>query len=153
MAFTKNTLAKHAGTQQPVRVRKKVAPLRTGSLRIMVVDDNEDAATMLALLLEFNGHQVTVEHDPRLALQRAVAEPFDTFLLDIGLPGMDGTELARRLRAMPVGREALIVAITGYGQQFDRKNAFKAGFDHYFMKPIEPAKLLPVLIGFSQARP
>ena len=116
----------------------------------MVVDDNADAATMLALLLEFNGHQVVVEHDPRQALQRANAETFDAFLLDIGLPGMDGTELARRLRAMPVGRKALMVAITGYGQHFDRSNALKAGFDHYFVKPIEPTKLLAVLGDFHK---
>lgn len=116
----------------------------------MVVDDNVDAAAMLALLLEFSGHQVIVEHEPRLALQRAVSERFDIFLLDIGLPDMDGTELARRLRAMPVGRKAMMVAITGYGQHFDRRNALKAGFDHYFVKPIEPPKLLAVLRGFSQ---
>lgn len=99
----------------------------------MVVDDNVDAAAMLALLLEFNGHQVTIEHDPLLALRRATSKMFDTFLLDIGLPGMDGTELARRLRTMPVGRTSLMVAITGYGQHFDRRNALKAGFDHYFV--------------------
>jgi signal transduction histidine kinase/ActR/RegA family two-component response regulator len=127
----------------------KSAP-QTGSLRIMVVDDNVDAAAMLALLLEFNGHQVTVEHDPQLALQRAALEPFDTFLLDIGLPGMDGTELAHRLRRMPVGRKALMVAITGYGQHFDRKNALQAGFDHYFVKPIEPPKLLVMLTDFKK---
>jgi CheY-like chemotaxis protein len=103
-------------------------------------------------LLEFNGHQVTVEHDPQLALQRATSEAFDIFLLDIGLPGMDGTELARRLRAMPVGRNALMVAITGYGQHLDRKNARKAGFDHYFVKPIEPPKLLAVLSSVSGKR-
>jgi PAS domain S-box-containing protein len=129
---------------------KRELPFQAGSLRIMVVDDNADAATMLALLLEFNGHQVAVEHDPRQALQRANMEPFDAFLLDIGLPGMDGTELARRLRAMPTGRRALMVAITGYGQHFDRSNALKAGFDHYFVKPIEPTKLLAVLAGFDK---
>jgi CheY-like chemotaxis protein len=133
----------------PRQQSKKLAT-QASSLRILVVDDNVDAAAMLALLLEFNGHQVTVEHDPQDALHRAVSEPFDIFLLDIGLPGMDGTELARRLRAMPVGRKALMVAITGYGQHFDRKNAFKAGFDHYFVKPIEPPNLLGVLTGFAQ---
>lgn len=73
-------------------------------LRILIVDDNVDAAAMLALLLEFHGHQVAIEHDPWLALQRATSQSFDTFLLDIGLPGIDGTELARRLRVMPAGR-------------------------------------------------
>jgi PAS domain S-box-containing protein len=123
---------------------------QSGSLRVMVVDDNVDAAAMLALVLEFKGHQVTVEHDPRPALQRATAEAFDVFLLDIGLPGMDGTELARRLRTMPAARKAMMVAITGYGQHFDRKNALKAGFDYYFVKPVEPSKLLDVLGSFEQ---
>jgi CheY-like chemotaxis protein len=116
----------------------------------MVVDDNEDAANMLASLLEVTGHHVTVEHDPRRALKRALLQDYDVFLLDIGLPGMDGTELARRLRATPSGRGALIAATTGYGQHFDRRNALRAGFDHYFVKPIEPPKLLAVLADFQK---
>ena len=92
-----------------------------------------------------------IEHDPWLALQRAMSESFDTFLLDIGLPGMDGTKLARRLRAMPVGRTSLMVAITGYGQHFDRSNALQAEFDHYFVKPIEPSKLLVTLLDFQKS--
>lgn len=143
-------LTKNTGTLA-LSHRKNESSSQAGSLRIMVVDDNVDAATMLALLLESNGHQVTVEHDPRLALQRATSETFDTFLLDIGLPGMDGTELARRLRVMPVGRKSLMVAITGYGQHFDRRNALRAGFDYYFVKPIEPSKLLALLADFQKS--
>jgi CheY-like chemotaxis protein len=79
-------------------------------------------------------------------------ETFDAFLLDIGLPGMDGTELARRLRVMPVGRNALMVAVTGYGQHFDRRNALRAGFDFYFVKPVEPPKLLAVLAQFQESK-
>jgi PAS domain S-box-containing protein len=115
------------------------------ALRILVVDDNYDAAKMLCLLLEAMGHDVSAEHHPRAALTRAMHEHYDAYLLDIGLPEMDGTELARRLRAMPSGRNALMVAITGYGQQFDRRNALRAGFDHYFVKPVDPAKLAAVL--------
>jgi CheY-like chemotaxis protein len=140
-------------TETPTAGNQTNVLSQVSGLRIMVVDDNVDAAAMLALLLEFNGHQVTVEHDPGPALQRAASERFDVFLLDIGLPGMDGTELARRLRALPVGRHALMVAITGYGQHFDRKNALKAGFDHYFVKPIEPSKLLIVLGNFERKHP
>jgi CheY-like chemotaxis protein len=140
-------------TETPTAGNQTNVLSQVSGLRIMVVDDNVDAAAMLALLLEFNGHQVTVEHDPGSALQRAASERFDVFLLDIGLPGMDGTELARRLRALPVGRHALMVAITGYGQHFDRKNALKAGFDHYFVKPIEPSKLLIVLGNFERKHP
>jgi signal transduction histidine kinase/CheY-like chemotaxis protein len=115
------------------------------SLRILVVDDNQDAATMLCILLESMGHNVTAEHHPRAALDRAMREQYDAYLLDIGLPEMDGTELARRLRAMPSGRNALMIAITGYGQQFDRRNALRAGFDHYFVKPADPVKLTAAL--------
>jgi CheY-like chemotaxis protein len=119
----------------PTGYRKSELTLQAGSLRILVVDDNADAAAMLAVFLEFNGYHVTVEHDPRQPLQRATGETFDAFLLDIELPGMDGTELARRLRMMPVGRNALMMAVTGYGQHFDRRNALRAGFDFYFVKP------------------
>jgi CheY-like chemotaxis protein len=65
---------------------------------------------------------------------------------------MDGTELARRLRMMPVGRNALMVAVTGYGQHFDRRNALRAGFDSYFVKPLEPPKLLAVLAQFQERK-
>jgi PAS domain S-box-containing protein len=119
------------------------------SLRIMVVDDNVDAATMLAELLGATGHDVAVEHAPRAALERALGQKYDAYLLDIGLPEIDGTELARRLRAMPSGKNALMVAITGYGQQFDRRNALRAGFDYYFVKPVDPAKLVAILAGLK----
>lgn len=115
------------------------------ALRILVVDDNQDAATMLCVLLEAMGYNVAVDYHPRAALNRAMHQQYDVYLLDIGLPEMDGNELARRLRAMPSGRNALMIAITGYGQQFDRRNALRAGFDHYFVKPADPAKLTAVL--------
>lgn len=100
---------------------------------------------MLCILLEAMGHNVTAEHHPRAPLDRAMHEQYDAYLLDIGLLEMDRTELARRLRAMPSGRNALMVAITGYGQQFDRRNALRAGFDHYFVKPADPVKLTAAL--------
>lgn len=115
------------------------------SLRLMVVDDNVDAAQMLAMLLETTGHQVLVEHDSQSALERARHEAFDACLLDIGLPGMDGNELARRLRAMPATKKALLVAITGYGQRFDRESAAESGFDHYLVKPANPTTLAALL--------
>jgi signal transduction histidine kinase len=114
-------------------------------LRVLLVDDNVDAAQTLALLLESAGHLVTTSHDPRDALLRASQTNFDASLLDIGLPGMDGFELVRRLRAMETGRPALMVAITGYGQQFDRDSALTAGFDQYFVKPADPDELFALL--------
>jgi CheY-like chemotaxis protein len=114
-------------------------------LRILVVDNNTDAATMLSMLLENVGHVVAVEHHPHAAIDNAIHHQYDAYLLDIGLPEMDGTELARRLRAIPSRRNALMIAITGYGQQFDRRNALRAGFDHYFVKPVDPTKLAAAL--------
>ena len=113
--------------------------------RILVVDDNQDAATMLCMLLETMGHDVTAVHHPREALECAMHKHYDAYLLDIGLPEMDGTELARRLRGMPAGQNALMVAITGYGQQYDRRGALSAGFDHYFVKPIDQGELNAIL--------
>jgi signal transduction histidine kinase/ActR/RegA family two-component response regulator len=121
-----------------------------GSLNLMLVDDNVDAALTLGLLLESGGHAVTVVHDPRDALARAARQPYDGFLLDIGLPGMSGYELARRLRKLPGAGEALLVAITGYGRQSDQGSADGAGFDHYFVKPVDPAGLFGVLARRAQ---
>ncbi|GAC1427982.1 MAG: hypothetical protein NVSMB6_28040 [Burkholderiaceae bacterium] len=83
------------------------------ALRILVADDNKDAATMLCMLLESMGHDVTAVHHPREALDRTMHEHYDAYLLDIGLTEMDGIELARRLRAMLSGRNGLMIAITG----------------------------------------
>jgi signal transduction histidine kinase/CheY-like chemotaxis protein len=123
------------------------AAARDEGLSIMVVDDNVDAAAMLALLLEASGHRVIVEHDPLRALERARTEAPQVCLLDIGLPGIDGYELARRLRAQPVTAHALLVAITGYGQDSDRERAAAAGFDRHLVKPMDLGTLQDVLAG------
>ncbi|MDB5794421.1 MAG: putative histidine kinase, hybrid [Noviherbaspirillum sp.] len=115
------------------------------SLRVMVVDDNADAAHMLAMLLEASGHQVMVEYRARQALERARTEMPDVCLLDIGLPEIDGNELAKRLKAEPETARAVLIAVTGYGQWHDRNSALAAGFSHYFVKPVDTAKLIAVL--------
>jgi PAS domain S-box-containing protein len=120
-------------------------------LRLMVVDDNRDAARSLAMLLQMSGHQVSIEYEPYAALERARVEAPDACLLDIGLPGMDGNELARRLRALPQTSRALLVAITGYGQDYDRTTSMEAGFDHYFVKPADIARLSAVLADYGNA--
>jgi signal transduction histidine kinase/ActR/RegA family two-component response regulator len=117
----------------------------TNHLRVMVVDDNADAAQMLAALLEVQGHAVSVEYDARGALERARLEHPDVLLLDIGLPDMDGYELARRLRAQPESAGATLVALTGYGQHQDREEAQQAGFDHYLVKPADLDQVNDVL--------
>ncbi len=96
---------------------------------------------MLAMLLEHAGHEVTTEADPVIALERAQARRPDVYLLDIGLPRMDGYELARRLRASPAGAGATLIALTGYGQPADREKAMQASFDHYLVKPPDPVAL------------
>jgi CheY-like chemotaxis protein len=123
------------------------APADEASLSIMVVDDNVDAAETLGLLLEASGHKVSIEHDPFGALERARIEAPQVCLLDIGLPGMDGYELARRLRAQPSTAHALLVAITGYGQDSDRRLAAEAGFDRHLVKPIDLDALQDALAG------
>ncbi|MCS0616237.1 ATP-binding protein [Massilia kyonggiensis] len=128
-------LARDAAPAAPRSAAQEMAD--EASLSIMVVDDNVDAAEMLGLLLEASGHRVSIEHDPLRALERACAEAPQACLLDIGLPGMDGYELARRLRAQPATRHALLVAITGYGQDSDRRLAAEAGFDRHLVKPID----------------
>jgi CheY-like chemotaxis protein len=118
-------------------------------LRILVVDDNVDAAATLAMLLEACGYEVMTEHDSLRALERAMQERPDAALLDIGLPEMDGNELARRLRADPRTRQALLVAVTGYGQEQDRRAALEAGFDHHMVKPVDLDRLASILAEFS----
>jgi PAS domain S-box-containing protein len=120
-------------------------------MRLLVVDDNVDAAATLAMLLEACGYEVMVENDSLRALELAQRERPDAALLDIGLPEMDGNELARRLRADPRTRPALLVAITGYGQEQDRRAALEAGFDHHLVKPVDLGKLAAILAGLADA--
>ncbi|MDB5932068.1 MAG: putative histidine kinase, hybrid [Polaromonas sp.] len=115
------------------------------ALRVMVVDDNEDAAQMLAMFLQASGHEVLVEYDARQALERARTEPADVFLLDIGLPEMDGNQLAQQLRVQPQTAAAVLIAITGYGQEHDRQTALASGFNYHFVKPVDPARLVALL--------
>ena len=119
------------------------------ALRIMVVDDNVDAASMLVMLLEAAGHQVSVEHGARRALERARIEAPQVCLLDIGLPEIDGNKLAQALRSMPETATATLIAITGYGQESDRSRSLAAGFDHHLVKPVDTGKLAAILAGVS----
>ena len=119
-------------------------------LRVLVVDDNVDAAEMLATLLEMNGYAVQVEFDGASALAAALREPPTVALLDIGLPDMDGHELARRLRAQPATAGAVLVALTGYGQAEDQQRAREAGFDHHMVKPADLDRLLTLLASIER---
>ncbi|MFD2365466.1 PAS domain S-box protein [Pseudoduganella sp. GCM10020061] len=130
---------------------RPLASVHGGGLRLMVVDDNVDAAAMLAMFLESTGHSVAVEYDSRRALERAREERPDVMLLDIGLPGMDGNELARRLRAQPETAGATLIAVTGYGQEQDRRATAEVGFDHHFVKPVDIPQLSALLAELATA--
>lgn len=121
--------------------------------RILVVDDNEDAAQMLALVLRKRGYEVRTAFDGQQALELLGASDAEVVLLDIGLPDIDGFEVARRLRAAPAGRPRMLVALTGYGQPDDRERALAAGFDHHLVKPVAVEELLAVLPPSRLSRP
>jgi CheY-like chemotaxis protein len=116
-------------------------------LRVLVVDDNVDAAELLAELLRMAGHEVTVVHDGACALRAVEEVPPEMALLDIGLPGMDGYELAIRLADRLAGVH--LVAVTGYGQEHDRIRAREAGFQRHFVKPVPSGDLLAYIASVS----
>ena len=115
-----------------------VAPRK---LNILVVDDNHDSATSLALILEMMGHQVKVANDGPQALAAVAEHRPELMFLDIGLPGMSGYEVARQLRASAVPEGLRIVALSGYGTAEDMKRSKEAGFDQHIVKPIDFERL------------
>ena len=121
-------------------------------LRVLVVDDNRDAADGLALLLDLHGHETRVAYEAEGALQAAKAFRPDVAILDIGMPVMDGYELARRLRKTPEAEKTVLVAMTGWGQEEDVRKGKEAGFDHHLVKPSEPAVLEKLLAEVAARR-
>jgi len=124
-----------------------VAPADARNLRILVVDDNVDAADSIAMLLNMEGHDTRAVNTARAALLAVPEFQPEVVLLDIGLPEMDGYEVARRLRAQNGKHRMRLVAVTGYGQPADRRRAQAAGFDEHMVKPVEPAALQDFLRG------
>jgi PAS domain S-box-containing protein len=121
------------------------AAVSTASRRVLIVDDNEDGAESLAMLLELGGHKTRTAHDGVKAME--VAEGFrpDVVLLDIGLPGLNGYEVCRRMREKPWGKDLLLVALTGWGQEEDRRRSEDAGFDTHLVKPADQVVLMSLL--------
>ncbi|WP_437812282.1 ATP-binding protein [Sorangium sp. So ce1078] len=117
----------------------------TSALRVLLVDDNVDAAEGLRRILQLHGHTVSMAHDGPAALETARASKPELVLLDIGLPGMDGYEVVRRLRAEPELRRSYIAAVSGYGQDQDRRRSREAGFDAHLTKPVATAQLLALV--------
>ena len=118
--------------------------------RILVVDDNVDSADSIAMLLQISGHEVRVAYSGQDALDMADEYHPDLVLLDIGLPGMDGHEVARRLRKHPDLKEVKLIAVTGYGQDADRLRSQEAGFDYHLVKPVDAKKLEDVLVALMK---
>jgi two-component system CheB/CheR fusion protein len=138
----------------PERADVPAVPAGPRPGRVLVVDDNVDAADSLCLLLEVTGHTTRQAHDGPSAIELATSFQPDVVLLDIGLPGLDGYEVARRMRRQAVTAGSLIVAISGYGQQEDRVKAREAGFDHHLTKPVVFGDLQAILAqGDRPSRP
>jgi PAS domain S-box-containing protein len=136
--------------QSPQRVEndamsnKPLAPQSPGH-RILIVDDNRDAAISLSMLLRLQGHDVKVTHNGASALEIAASFRPSVIFLDIGMPGMDGYEVARRVRATPGLEKTILAALTGWGQPEDRRRTTEAGFNHHLVKPLEPQAIEAVL--------
>jgi CheY-like chemotaxis protein len=113
--------------------------------RILIVDDNREAAESLGVLLEELGETISLAFGGREALQVVDTFEPEVVLVDIGMPGMDGYEVCRRIRAAPGHRQTLLVALTGWGQDEDRERSRRAGFDHHFVKPLNVQKLRALL--------
>ena len=131
--------------RQPRRRRAKLSRGRERPARILVVDDNVDLARGLARLLQIRGHDVRIAFDGPTGLDEAKNSKPDVVLLDIGLPGMDGYQLAAHLRRDETVKDATLIAISGYGQEEDLRLAREAGFDHHLVKPIVSDELIKLL--------
>jgi PAS domain S-box-containing protein len=134
-------LARRDAHEKGVRADRAAEAPGPAGLRILVADDNVDAASMLAELLRLSGHEVRVAHDGRAALATAQAFRPELALLDIGMPGMNGYEVAAALRRLDGGARTQLIAVTGWGAQDDRDRASAAGFDHHLTKPVDLAAL------------
>jgi CheY-like chemotaxis protein len=119
------------------------------SVRVLIVEDNIDAAETLAEVLGLLGHEVVVTNDGIAALEAARSVAPRAVVCDLGLPGMNGFDVARRLREMPSMAGSLLVALSGYGQVEDRRRAVEAGFDVHLTKPVDPARLAEILVSAS----
>ena len=126
---------------------------KNASLRVLIVDDNVDSAESLASLLQLDGHEIRIAHDGLAALEEARAFQPNIVFLDLNLPGMNGYGVARRLRLEPELRGMTLVAMTGYGQKEDRRRTQEAGFDHHFVKPVDPEMIYKLMLSLPTNQP
>ncbi|HEY9065763.1 MAG TPA: response regulator [Burkholderiaceae bacterium] len=132
--------------------RTEPAAPRTAAARVLIVDDNRDAAHSIATLIALSGHEIRTAADGVQAVEVAAEFAPEVVLLDIGLPLLDGYAVAKRLRELPATRDALILALTGYGQKEDRLHAEAAGFDRHFVKPADPTAVLSCIETWCRSR-
>jgi len=118
-----------------------VQPPRQRATRVLLVEDDPESAESLTMLFEVLGHRVRAVHDGIAALEAVRTEVPDVMLIDIGLPGIDGYEVARRVRRDPDLKQVVLVALTGYGREQDKQRALEAGFDYHLVKPVSPDAL------------
>jgi PAS domain S-box-containing protein len=144
VVFLPDGLAAGAETPEPGSPDSRAASL---TRRVLVVDDNWDSAETIALVVQLWGHETRITHDGPAALEAALSWRPEVVLLDIGLPRMDGYEVARRLRALDALGGVKLVAMTGYGGEEDRRRSREAGFDHHLVKPVDPGELQALLNG------
>ena len=135
-----------------VESEQRVDAVAASGHRLLVVDDNQDAAISLAMLLKLQGHEVRVAHSGMAALELTKTYVPHAVFLDIGMPGMDGYEVARQMRQQPGLEKVVLAALTGWGQQEDRRRTAEAGFDHHLVKPPEPNALGGILASLSERR-
>jgi CheY-like chemotaxis protein len=129
----------------------EVTPMESPALRVLIVEDHEDTAATLGVLLRLNGHNVEVAADGPCAVRAVQASPPDVVLLDIGLPKMDGWVVAKQLRELTLSawKRPLLVAISGYGTQSDRLRSQEVGIDLHLVKPVDPQELADFLRRFE----
>jgi len=128
---------------------RKLAIENRKSLRVLIVDDNVDLAMTLGMLVRASGHEIRIVHDGMAVLEAALNHRPHVVLLDIGLPGLNGFEVAKQLRQQPEFQKALLVAMTGYGQESDRQRSHEAGFDHHLVKPANFGQVLQIFATVS----
>jgi PAS domain S-box-containing protein len=138
--------------QDPSAAPGTASRAASGHHRVLVTDDNVDAADSMAMMLEIMGHEVEVAHDGLQALAAAPSFRPNVFLLDIGMPNLNGYDTCRRLREQPGGDRLHVIALTGWGQEEDKRRSREAGFDYHLVKPVEPAALQELLAGLPPTR-
>src|SRR5699024_205668 len=137
------------------KISEEVAEEQAGAasprrLRLLLVEDNYDVADAMALLLGSMDHDVRIAYDGYQALEEAAEYQPDAVFPDLGLPGIDGVETGRRLRATPAGRAAALIALTGWGEDEDRRRTHEAGFDRHLVKPLDPGALEQLLVEIAR---